>query len=178
MQTKLCSSTVIAAVAPGVRMAQVLCLVAIATWTSCVCAAAAVPSRGLSDMAGSWFGGGRVYLSNGSNERITCRATYDVSEAGRTLQQHLLCASDSYRFDIGSRVTEDQGRILGTWSEATRNVSGNLNGVARGGQVWADVNGNGFQARLALVTSGNSQRVTITPNGSDVREVTVALRRR
>jgi hypothetical protein len=176
MRTKSCPRAVIAAVTASDL--KVLCLVAIATWTSCVGAAAAVPSRGLSDMAGSWFGGGRVYLSNGSNERITCRATYDVSEEGRTLQQHLLCASDSYRFDIGSRVTEDQGRILGTWSEATRNVSGNVNGVARGGQVWADVNGNGFQARLALVTSGNSQRVTITPNGSDVREVTVALRRR
>jgi hypothetical protein len=156
----------------------VLCLVAIATWMSCVCAADAGPSRGLSDMAGSWFGGGRVYLSDGTNERIACRATYDVGDEGRALQQHLLCASDSYRFDIGSRVTEDQGRILGTWSESTRNVSGNVSGVARGGQVWADVSGNGFEARLALVTSGNSQRVTITPNGSDVREVTVALRRR
>jgi hypothetical protein len=134
-------------------------------------------SGAFSNMAGSWFGSGRIYMSDGTNERIRCRARYAVAKGGYVMQQNLLCASPSYRFDINSTVTDDNGRIFGTWSETAHNVTGNVTGIARGGHIQASVNGGEFRARLALITHGNSQMVTIVPNGTDVREVAVALQR-
>lgn len=129
-------------------------------------------------MAGYWNGGGQVQLSDGSKERIRCRASYAVAGGGRLLQQTLVCASDSARFDITSNVEESGGRITGTWSEATRNVSGQVSGTAQGGRVNAQVGGPGFSASLSVATRGSSQSVTITPQGSDIRNVSVSLKRR
>src|SRR2546430_2738440 len=41
-------------------------------------------------MAGSWHGGGTVTLDDGSNERIRCRASYQV--AGPKMDMSLTCA--------------------------------------------------------------------------------------
>ena len=79
-------------------------------------------------MAGNWSGGGTVTLDDGSTERIRCRATYAVGAGGNGLNQTLTCASDSYRFNLASNVVAEGGSLRGTWSESTRNVSGNLEG--------------------------------------------------
>jgi hypothetical protein len=46
-------------------------------------------------MAGSWSGGGILSSSDGTQERLRCRAAYDVSAAGTELGLNLRCASDS-----------------------------------------------------------------------------------
>ena len=129
-------------------------------------------------MAGSWAGEGAIDMSNGSREPIRCRARYAVGAGGSEMQQDLVCASDSYRFSVDSNVVEDGGEISGTWSESTRNVGGEVSGVARAGQIQARVSGGNFVANLSVQTNGNSQLVTITPQGTDVRAVSVRLRKR
>jgi hypothetical protein len=62
------------------------------------------PFAGLS---GSWTGSGQVALSDGSNERLRCRAAYRVDPSGVRLQQTLKCASDSYTFDLTSEVLSE-----------------------------------------------------------------------
>src|SRR5438874_11293629 len=71
-------------------------------------------------MAGNWSGGGTVTLDDGSTERIRCRATYAVGAGGNGLNQNLLCASDSYKFDLRSNVIAEGGALSGTWSETGR----------------------------------------------------------
>ena len=39
-------------------------------------------------MAGSWAGGGTLTLSDGSAERLRCRASYDVGGAGTDLNSN------------------------------------------------------------------------------------------
>jgi len=115
-------------------------------------------------------------MSNGAAERIRCRATYAVSGAGRALQQTLRCASDSYRLEISSNVVSEGGALSGSWSEATRGVSGSISGRASGSQIVAYVAGAGFTARLDVRTQGNRQSVTIRPSGgTDVSAVSIAL---
>src|ERR1700730_3269591 len=82
-------------------------------------------------MAGVWSGGGVVTLDDGSTERIRCRATYAVGAGGNGLNQDLLCASDSYKFNLRSNVMAEGGSLSGTWSESSRGVNGTLEG--RGG---------------------------------------------
>src|ERR1700722_20783003 len=71
---------------------------------------------------GAWSGTGTVALSDGTTERIRCKADYKVNGNGMGLKQSLRCASDSYKFDLSSDVTSNGGRISGNWSEASRNI--------------------------------------------------------
>jgi hypothetical protein len=123
---------------------------------------------------GSWSGTGTVQLSDGSNERIRCKATYRVGGGGNGLQQTLRCASDSYKFDLSSNVTSQGNNVSGTWSEASRNINGNLQGKAGDGQIEVFVEAAGFAATLTLTTRGNKQSVQISSKG-DIRGVNINM---
>ena len=123
---------------------------------------------------GAWSGTGTVSLSDGSTERIRCKADYKVGGGGLSLKQNLHCASDSYKFDLSSDVTSHGDRISGNWSEASRNVFGNLQGTAGGGQIEVFVEANGFAANLTLRTSGSRQTVQISSKG-DIRGVNITM---
>ena len=126
-------------------------------------------------LAGTWSGEGTITTASGSSERIRCRAKYTVGEGGRAFQQALTCASDSYKFEISSTVETDGTKVTGTWSEATRGVSGNLSGRISGPTISAIVEAHGFQAGVAVNTRGRSQSVNIQPGGTDITDVTVNL---
>ena len=123
---------------------------------------------------GTWSGNGTVSLSDGSTERIRCKADYKVDGGGMALKQNLRCASDSYKFNLSSEVTSQGDRISGNWSEASRNVFGNLQGTAGGGQIDVFVEAAGFAANLTLRTTGNRQTVQISSKG-DIRGVNITM---
>jgi len=123
---------------------------------------------------GAWSGTGTVSLSDGSTERIRCKADYKVNGTGMGLKQALRCASDSYKFDLTSDVTSNGDRISGNWSEASRNIFGNLQGTAGGGQIEVFVEANGFAANLTLRTNGNKQTVQISSKG-EIRGVNITM---
>jgi hypothetical protein len=127
-------------------------------------------------MAGNWSGGGTVTLDDGSTERIRCRATYAVGAGGNGLNQSLLCASDSYRFDLRSNVIAERGALSGTWSESSRNINGNLEGRASGGNFQVVASAPGFTANLSLTTHGNRQSVVIRSD-SAFRSASISLSR-
>jgi hypothetical protein len=86
----------------------------------------------------------------------------------------LRCASDSYKFDLSSNVTSQGDRIVGTWSEASRNINGNLQGKAGGGRIDVFVEAAGFAANLTLLTRGNKQSVSIDSKG-EIRGVSINM---
>jgi hypothetical protein len=129
-------------------------------------------------LSGYWSGTGTVTMNNGSSDRIRCKASYAVGQGGNALEQNLRCASDSYKMQVNANVISSGGSISGTWSEATRNVTGNLSGTASGSEVRANVAGMGFTASLNLATKGDKQIVTIKPQGAtDIVNVSIALRK-
>ena len=125
---------------------------------------------------GAWSGTGTVSLSDGSTERIRCKADYRVNNSGMGLKQQLHCASDSYKFDLSSDVTSQGERISGNWSEKSRNIFGNLQGTAGGGQIDVFVEASGFAANLNLRTTGNKQSVSIDSKG-EIRGVNITMTR-
>jgi hypothetical protein len=127
-------------------------------------------------MAGAWSGGGTVTLEDGSAERIRCRATYAVGENGSGLNQNLICASDSYKFDLRSNVVASAGIISGTWSEASRGVSGSLAGRGNAGNLQVVASAPGFNANISLTTRGNRQSVVIRAE-SQFRAASISLSR-
>ena len=84
-------------------------------------------------MAGVWAGAGVVTLEDGSTERIRCRATDAVGAGGNGLNLTLLCASDSYKFDLTGNVISEGGELSGTWGESSRGLRGNLQGRGANG---------------------------------------------
>lgn len=114
-----------------------------------------------SGLAGNWTGNGTVTLDDGSTERIRCRASYAVGDNGNGLNQTLICASDSYKFDFKTNVIADQGALSGTWSESSRGVNGNLQGRGTNGNFQVTASSPGFTANVSLMTRGNKQSVVI-----------------
>src|SRR3954451_8215882 len=112
-------------------------------------------------MAGVWSGAGTITLDDGSTERIRCRATYAVGNGGNGLNQSLTCASDSYRFNLSRNVMARGGALSGTWSESSRNISGNLEGRGDNGTFQVVASAPGFSANISLRTTGNKQSVVI-----------------
>jgi hypothetical protein len=143
----------------------------------CQLSPAAAGSGPFADLQGSWSGDGTISVSNGTNERMRCRATYGVLDDGGSVRLSLRCASDSYNFNLVGSVRYDGGAISGSWTETTRNASGTISGRARGGQISAAAEGPSFAANLLLVTRGNRQSVSIRASGADIAGVDIALRR-
>jgi hypothetical protein len=139
-----------------------------------ISAPALAQSPPFAGLAGSWTGSGSISLSDGSKERLRCRATYQVSAGEARLRQNLRCASDSYRFELSSDVVSQQGTIAGTWSEASRGISGSLAGRASRGSIAAVVDAPGFSANLSVATRGNRQSFTIHSQG-DIRSVAITM---
>jgi hypothetical protein len=127
-------------------------------------------------MAGSWSGGGIVTLDDGSTERIRCRANYAVGAGGNGLNQDLLCASDSYKFNLRSNVMAEGGSLSGTWSESSRGVNGTLEGRGGNGSFQVLASAAGFNANISLTTRGNRQSVVIRSE-SQFRGASITLSR-
>ena len=125
-------------------------------------------------LGGTWSGNGTVELSDGTTERIRCKADYKVNDTGLNLKQSLRCASDSYKFDLSSDVTSQGERISGNWSESSRNVFGNLQGTAGGGRMEVFVEAAGFAANLLVNTNGKKQTVQISSKG-EIRGVNITM---
>lgn len=128
-------------------------------------------------MAGSWSGGGVLSTSDGNQEQLRCRASYDVTGTGTELRLNLRCASQSYNFDLASEVEYRGGAISGSWTEASRNAAGTLSGRANGDHIEAAARGDNFSANLSLTTRGGRQSVSIQPQGTNVTSVSLSLDR-
>lgn len=133
-------------------------------------------SGAFAGMAGNWSGAGTITLDDGSRERIRCRATYAVRTDGNAMNQTLTCASDSFKFNLASDVIARGTELSGTWSEAIRNATGNLEGRGGAGSFQVIANGPGFSAHISLTTRGNKQSVVIKSEGA-FRVTSISLTR-
>jgi hypothetical protein len=129
-------------------------------------------------LAGTWVGGGTIDLTGEIHEKLRCRAIYNYGQSASSLALSIRCASDNYKFELSSRVTERRGAISGQWSEATYNVTGSIIGHAAGNRITAAARSDGLNANLSVTTTGNRQTVTITPQATYVIRVQIALNRR
>lgn len=128
-------------------------------------------------MAGNWSGAGTVTLDDGSSERLRCRASYAVGAGGNGLNLNLICASDSYKFDLKGNVVSERGALSGTWSESARGISGTLEGRGANGDFKVVASTVGFTSNISLTTRENKQSVVIKTDGP-IRGANIALTRR
>jgi hypothetical protein len=140
---------------------------------------AAPEAHPFSAIAGSWSGSGIIKKANGTSERIRCRSVYEPS-AGSQLQLRLRCASDSYNFDLSASVAYDGGAVSGSWNEASRNLTGSIQGRSNGNgrQIQVVAQSLAFTSNLTLNTRGDKQSILILAPGTEVSEVAISMEKR
>ena len=129
------------------------------------------------NLAGNWSGAGTITMKDGGHERIRCRGTYAVEGGGSTMQQELRCASDSYKFEMSTNVSQVGGQLAGNWTENTRHIAGRVSGHVTPTQIQARADGDTFTALLAVTTRGNQQTVSIQSPGAEVSDVSITMTR-
>ena len=162
--------------APRLKLARLTFLAAALVMALPLISSPAQAQNALSMLEGSWAGAGTIVLSNGSRERISCRASYAVP--GATLQLRLRCASDSYAFDFRAYGVLQGNNISGNWDESTRYAAGTFSGTVNGALINARAEGQTFAALLTLTTRGSRQTISIRSPGSTLSEATIVLSRR
>jgi hypothetical protein len=135
------------------------------------------PEGPFAALPGAWAGTGTIALSSGAKERIRCRATYRLEGSSLDLRLEISCTSDSYKFELQSRITYSDRAISGSWNETTRGVGGTITGSATDTQIRARADGQTFNAILAMNTRGSRQSVSIRSPGSEMSEITIDLTR-
>ena len=156
------------------RVPGVICLLLVVA-----AARPAYASDTFQQLAGQWRGGGTVNYTDGTHERLECRAAYDVLKSGNDLQLSIRCASASYKFNLMGNAQERGGQVKGTWSEESRHVSGSLSGTAQGNKVQVQATSPAMTASLTLVTQGERQTVAIRSQDpqSKLQGATLSLKR-
>ena len=167
--------------APVVRSTMHLAAVLVGVVASFVPAHAERASHAVGtfgDLVGSWAGTGTVNLANGSSERIRCNAAYATGSDSSNLRSVIRCASDSYKFELASDVTNQGGRFAGAWRESTRNIAGQIAGTSKSGELQAAIDMPGFKAGLNIATRGNRQVVSIQSQGTELTGISISLARK
>lgn len=129
------------------------------------------------EFVGQWTGSGEITASDGRREAIRCKAHEAEEKDGAALDQTIVCASQSYRLDITSYVEASGDAVQGNWNEATRQVSGHLNGQIGVNEFEGRISGPSFTAEIALSSNGRKQGLDIKPSAGDISEVHVEFRR-
>jgi hypothetical protein len=150
--------------------AAVLATVLLAVWGSAQAASA------FAGLGGSWSGSGHIRLENGQREAIRCSANYVSRSGGNALGLSLRCASASGRVELRASLEARGGRVAGTWEERSYGVSGEVSGVANGGNLRL-VFGGSLSGAMLVTTNGNSQSISVRTDTSALQGVNVSLRR-
>lgn len=126
---------------------------------------------------GVWSGAGEIVGSNGHRESMRCRAEYSETKGGAALNQSIVCASESFKFDITSYAEAAGDSVQGYWKEATHDVTGHMSGHISAGQFSGEFSAPAFNASISLTSNGRTQSVSIQPHGGDVSDVRIELKR-
>jgi hypothetical protein len=138
-------------------------------------AAAARPASPMDNLPGYWTGRGSVILGNGNRESVKCAVTYSVAGGGSHLRQHLRCASPSYNINASAVLRVSGRRITGSWEERSFSASGSISGHVTGKGMALTIRGSSFSAGMTVALSSCHQSINITPQGFDIRRISVGL---
>jgi hypothetical protein len=142
-----------------------------------ISAAPAHAQSTFASMGGAWSGNGMVHLRGGTQERIRCRASYDPSSNGQSVDLKLRCASDGWNFDLSGSVVQKGNAISGNWFESVNRVGGRITGQYNGGLMEARIEGDIVAALLTLKTLGAHQSFLMEAPGAWAEQVSIDLHR-
>lgn len=137
-------------------------------WSGTALAPVWAQSGLFSNYPGQWSGSGKIRVKSSDTthtERIRCAAGYQLG-VSHDIDLRLQCKSDSYDFDLTGHFQADaNNRIIGLWTEHSRNVGGTVIGTAQGDRLQIHVKSSALSATLVLITRGRRQLVDLDAHG-------------
>jgi hypothetical protein len=151
---------------PSRRAAVLACAAALVLWGITGWPTAAAAAGPFADFSGSFRGTGTMHTGD-QTERIRCTAAYrPLGSTQHEIDLRLVCASDSYKFDLSGRFQADEGNhVSGQWTEHSRNVGGIVVGNVRGNRFQLHVESSAFTADMVILSRGSQQSVNIDAQG-------------
>lgn len=132
----------------------------------------------VSKLAGRWAGQGRMVPASGPVENFKCVVTYIPAGDGVRMQQNLRCNSPNYRLDAATLLQVQGNRVTGRWVDRVYSLDGTVNGKVTADGFDVMLQGQFFQARMAVAGSGCEQSVRVSPhNANYIREISASLKR-
>jgi len=127
---------------------------------------------------GEWAGWGWIDTASGERERIRCQISYKLSAANKNISQVLRCASANYNIDGSTDLKNDKGRISGKWREKTYNAEGEVTGRVTSNYMSLGLNSPTLTISVSVTTPSKCrQALSIKPDGSDIKKITVNFKR-
>jgi len=142
-----------------------------------VALANAAAGDAMTKLAGRWAGQGRVIPASGPVEDFRCVVTY-IPVQGARMQQNLRCNSANYRLDAATLLQVEGDRVTGRWIDRVYSLDGTVHGRVTADGFDVMLQGQFFQARMAVAGSGCEQSVRVSPrNVNQIREISASLKR-
>ncbi len=141
------------------------------SWAALGTALAADP---IADLAGFWSGHGSIALSNGKTERVKCNVVYR-SDGSSQIKQSMRCASTDYAINALAELRVKGSQVSGTWEEKTYAAKGDVTGRYGGDSFALSIKGAAFSAAMNVKLANCKQSLNITPQGLDVKRVSISL---
>jgi len=129
----------------------------------------------IEDLSGYWTGAGTVLMTSGSTERVKCAVIYKVGGSGTQIKQTLRCASADYNINGAAELRVNGSQVSGTWEEKTYSATGDVAGRYTGSSFVLSIKGQNFTAGMNVGLSSCKQSINITPQGLDVRRISMNL---
>jgi len=129
----------------------------------------------IEDLSGYWTGAGTVLLTSGSTERVKCAVIYKVGGSGTQIKQTMRCASADYNINAAAELRVNGAQVSGNWEEKTYSATGDVAGRYTGSSFVLSIKGQNFTAGMNVGLSSCKQSINITPQGLDVRRISMNL---
>ncbi len=130
----------------------------------------------IADLAGRWAGSGTAVYPDGRNETMRCVALYVRDHGPGQMRQVIRCKGADIELKLGGNWTVKQGAIVGTWTEDTYSLSGNLSGASVPTGFDVKATSTFADATVAVRMSGCRQDIVMTFS-QQVDHMTLALRK-
>ena len=96
---------------------------------------------------------------------VTCKAAYKTG--GGKLDQTLSCTGDDYDIEAKLKLTDKDGRVKGTWTEAIYDAAGGVTGKAHEDVIRAVIRGDKFSGRMSLKLTDTGHSINILQRNED-----------
>jgi len=157
----------------GGRICDMLTFVTILALISLAGVASGALASPTQKLIGAWSGRGTAVFEGNRSERVKCNAYY--TGKARKINIAVRCASASYKIEIRSKLTNQAGRLSGTWEERTFNATGDTKGSINDDGLRLTVRGGGLTASMRIDFENAGQNIFIKTQGVQLKSVRIAL---
>ena len=141
-----------------------LALAATVTWLG-VDVPAQAAGNPFEKLAGDWTGDGTVKTKSDPQKKVSCKVNYAV--AGSDLTQTLSCTGDDYEIEATLKLTDNGGKVKGSWNEVIYDAQGEVVGKAHDDVIRTVIRGDKFSGRMSLKVTETGHSINMLQLNED-----------